>query len=205
MTLIRVNFLFNSIVLLYIYFGYHNTLANVLNLKHETKINLEMVYNKSCLSYNDCDDHMECISNICKHKTTTSTTIPTTISTTAISGESDMETEEMPDPPFEVEGPDFGSVPTIVWISFAVPFVSIMLFIMVCGYRFRRVETRINASNMRQNQQTVPPDCYQPAIVSNTFEEMRSHRPRIQRYHCPPPAYDKIVFDLPPSYDSIQK
>jgi hypothetical protein len=104
-----------------------------------------------------------------------------------------------------VEVPDFGSVPTIVWISFAIPFVSIMLFIMVCGYRFRKVSTPSNASNMRQNQQTLPPDCYQPAIISNTFEEMRSHRPRIQRYHCPPPAYDKIVFDLPPSYDSIQK
>ncbi len=196
MTLIRVNFLFISIVLLYIYFGYHNTLANVLNLKHETKSDLEVIY-KSCLSHNDCDDHMECISNICKHKTTTSTTIPTTI----ISEGSDMETEEMPT--FEV--PDLGSVPKIVWISFSVPFVSIMLFIMICGYRFRKVETRINASNMRENQQTFPPDSYQPAVISNTFEEMQSHQPRIQRYHCPPPAYDKIVFDLPPSYDSIQK
>ncbi len=76
MTLIRVNFLFISIVLLYIYFGYHNTLANVLNLKQETKNDLEMVYNKSCLSHIDCDDHMECISSICKHKKITST-IPT--------------------------------------------------------------------------------------------------------------------------------
>jgi hypothetical protein len=84
--------------------------------------------------------------------------------------------------------------------------ILLFIFIIICGFRFRNAGDSVNVSNMRQNQQTFIRRTYQPTTISDTFEEMRSHRPRIQSVHyCPPPAYDKIALDLPPSYDSIQK
>jgi hypothetical protein len=93
----------------------------------------------------------------------------------------------------------------IVVVGFFVLFF-ILRFICVKINSCRNKAEIINVPNVRQNQQTLTQGIYRPTTISDTFEEMRSHRPRIESvHHCPPPAYDKIALDLPPSYDSIQK
>lgn len=100
---------------------------------------------------------------------------------------------------------DFGSVPTTVWMSFAIPFLSIIFFLIISSYIYRRIDK----SRRQLNRHSTDPRFYdnRPAIIDNLFDEsQRTYDSRLT-INGPPPSYDKVVLEmteLPPSYESLQ-
>ena len=145
---------------------------------------------------------MKCVSGRCQTKPRTSDSEADPSSTIRYTAAAPVRT---PKPPHSTitdsrNDLDFGSVPTTVWLSFAIPFISIMLFLIISGYVYRRLDkNRLNPNRNRNACLNTS-----PATIDNIFDE--SQRTFDSRIDCPPPSYDKVVLEmteLPPSYDSL--
>lgn len=154
----------------------------------------------------ECDQLMKCIAGQCQPKSRTSDDYETSeaefTSTSRYTAAAPVRTTRAQSTITDTRNDlDFGSVPTTVWLSFAIPFISIMLFLIISGYIYRRIDkNRLNPGRQRN-------DCLHssPAIIDNIFDE--TQRTFDSRIDCPPPSYDKVVLEmteLPPSYESLQ-
>ena len=210
-----MNFLLNYAVVLCLIS--HQSLTKNLDSNQElttisnNQSNNEVI--KKCLKDLECGHQMNCISNTCQPMPRTSTTSssPPTHHVQFAETEPDHEITTSnpklpatlkPSPPHDSpDDMDFGSVPTTVWLSFAIPFISIMLFLVISGYIYRRIDK--NRSHLDRHHNNFYGN--RPAIIDNLYEE--GQRTFDSRINQPPPSYDKVILEmteLPPSYESLQ-
>lgn len=89
---------------------------------------------------------------------------------------------------------NLNEIPIIVWISFTIPFISIIVLGIICGRRLRQ-----QGENIRSASATI-----QGVHMDNVYmQQQQEVLGQYAQLNLPPPTYEKVTGIVPPGYETV--